>query len=370
MIASVKTIKIVLVRPELSPYERLRSMSRENRLPSSEPIGSVEVREIPNVDGEPNLASHLIRSRQIYTWRPSSEIEGELSKGIRLECWDVKDGIRRFRLLDPFDVFILRASLAGDLSLSRERSDEQSTPLSYDEMRLFNQFVRHSQEYLGQTLKLGRALHISPAGRPDRGTKDVLPCSIGLNRHGDGVRWTVGNLKDEGLRAAMAAGIQNPTIDQIAWYGLYVAAMADPLHETNPEKIEQLFRLAFFTLGGNIRQHDPAIIQYVIEQLRASLCDHIDDSTEEFNRWIENRGSNLVNRIVRRKGCCWRRRKSAPRLPNSDGDPSRALVNASMHFSACFNRCCPSRSAPMKRDSFAHLSRSTRPGRFAADHAP
>jgi hypothetical protein len=41
--------------------------------------------------------------------------------------------------------------------------------MSFHSARLFNQFSRFTRAYLGETIKLGRALGISRAGRPDAG---------------------------------------------------------------------------------------------------------------------------------------------------------------------------------------------------------
>ena len=38
-----------------------------------------------------------------------------------------------------------------------------------------------------------------------------------------------------------------------------------------------------------------------------SLKDHINDSTEEFDQWIQDRKSNLIGRIAKRKDCQWTR---------------------------------------------------------------
>lgn len=45
-----------------------------------------------------------------------------------------------------------------------------------------------------------------------------------------------------------------------------------------------------------------AAYAYVAEQVKTSLRDHLADTTEEFNRWIEDPKANLIHRIQKRKG--------------------------------------------------------------------
>jgi hypothetical protein len=236
--------------------------------------------------------------------------------------------------------------------------DEQSASLSYQEARLFNQFARHMREYLGQALQLGRVLNISSAAKPDAGTKDILPADVGVNKHGEGERWTVSRLKDEGLRAAQEAGIANPTADQIASYGLYQAARQNPLNESDPAKIEALIRLAFFSYGsGNVRV-DPTAVEYVASQVRASLVDHLDDTTGHFNRWIEDRRSNLVSRIAKRKLCKWNREEVRAALVELGWRSFKSLSQCVDVFFRSFEAALPERLNVSEKKLFSQIYRS------------
>lgn len=190
-----------------------------------------------------------------------------------------------------------------DLGGSRERGGADSLA---SRGTAFQSVLRCTREYLGETLTLGRLLNISLAGRPDAATKDILPEDIGLDAAGNGDRWSIGRFKENGITAAKAAGISKPTADDIAWFGLYEAAKRNPLPTTDAEA-EDFLRLAFYTLGPEVAKSDPAAVDYVAEQVSAFLKDHINDSTEEFDQWIQDRKSNLIGRIAKRKDCQWTR---------------------------------------------------------------
>ena len=112
--------------------------------------------------------------------------------------------------------------------------------------------------------------------------------------------------KENGLKAAKSAGLSTPTLDQVFWFGLYEGAKQSPLRTTDAEA-EDLFRFAFYTPGPEAATIDPEAVDYVARQVRASLKDHVYDSTEAFDQWIKDPKSNLTSRIVKRKDCRWTR---------------------------------------------------------------
>lgn len=267
--------------------------------------GSVRTERIPRNTWDKTKADHAIKAKYKIRWEPPYQVARQLPEGFALEfeCWVGKDGIRRFLPAKPLPAFVFEASLAGHAILV-DRDKEEQSELSHCEARLFNQFARCIREYLGETIKLGRLLNLSRAGRPDAGTKDILPEDIGVNPDGSGERWNVAQFKEIGCQAAKAAGIANPTPDEIAWFALYEAAKRNPLRTSDGEA-EDLMKVAFYTLGPEGTKVDEAAIVYVAKQVRASLKDHLNDSTEEFEQWIKDPKSNLITRVSKRKDCQW-----------------------------------------------------------------
>lgn len=237
--------------------------------------GSVKIKRISQANRSATKADHLIKSKSVATWQPPYQVACQLPEGfvLEFECWLGKDSIRRFFPTKGVDAFVLEASLAGHAILA-DRAKEGNPPISHHELRLFNQFSRCTREYLGATLKLGRLLNISRSGRPDAARKDILPEDIGQDSKASGERWSPAQFKGHGLDAAKAAGVAAPTPGEIEWFGLYAAAQKNPLHATDAEA-EDLFRLAFDTLGPEVATVDPAAVDYVAEQVRSSLKDHI-----------------------------------------------------------------------------------------------
>ena len=170
---------------------------------------------------------------------------------------------------------------------------KKGLPLSFDEFRLFNQYIQHRREYLGSTLKLEQALYVASLGRPDRGTTHILPPNLGLDAQGHGRPWNVSKLRNEGLSAAQANGIMSPTPAQILRYGLLVAAERNPLVVGGVEEMRGLMRMALFALGPDSQKHKPSAIAYVARQVKAALAkfqrttETVTETTGDFDRWLE-----------------------------------------------------------------------------------
>ena len=145
---------------------------------------------------------------------------------------------------------------------------------------------------------------MSPTGRPDAGTKNILPDEIGLDNHGRNEPWDVQEVKRRGLAAAQSAGISNPTPDEIVRRALYEAARLNPLKSSEAET-RGLLQLAFYSLGPELGKVDADAVRYCAEQVKASLKDHLQDTREQFDSWIGDSKANLIKRISKRKGCAW-----------------------------------------------------------------
>jgi hypothetical protein len=266
--------------------------------------GIVEITEISRSEWEKTEADHLIQSKFVYSWKLPYQIACQLPEDFHfsLNCFVDKGGFHRFRLPQSGWNFVLEASLVGHAVLADRRKVKKNPTFSFDEALLFSQYIQCTREYLGETVKLGRLLRISPTGRPDAGTKDILPEDIDFAFNKTGKRISVAQFKAAGIEAAKSAGISNPTPDQITWYGLFAAAQGNPF-SVNDRESNNLLRFAFFTVGDKAIKIDQAAVNYVTRQVRESLADHIDDNTQEFRKWIKDDKSNLVNRIFKRKDC-------------------------------------------------------------------
>ena len=271
--------------------------------------GTIDFREVHREDGRSAEATGATVGEFILTWRPPYRIACRIQETLipAIECSVDKGGMRRFVPTEPAKVFAYKASLFGHAVLSDlGKVDRPGEDFTFHEARLYSQFAQHMREYLGKRSRLSDQLALPRAARPDAGTSDILPGDLGLTWRGEGEPWTIGWLKNEGLASAKAAGIDNPTPDEILWYGLYEAARMSPLMIADRE-VECLVQRALFAIQPEHAKVVPDALPYVKRHVRAFLKDHVYDTTEEFDRCcIEDPKANLYHRISKRKDCPWK----------------------------------------------------------------
>lgn len=241
-----------------------------------------------------------------YTWHFPYQIASALPANVQFSfaCTTDGSGMRRFAPLPSLDEFLPWAGVVGHLILRDRGELRTDLPFTYDEFRLFNSYVRHSQEHIGATPRLGTTLHTTRAGRlsEDAAERDVLPKLIGLDADGRGCRWKQWEFQQEGRAAAVKAGIEAPSAQDILIHGLTRAARRAPLM-ANDDKVPGLIRMALFSVGPPTEKPSQEVLTFVAKHVKVALREHLDDSKEEFRRWVEDAKSDLIHRIAKRRDC-------------------------------------------------------------------
>ena len=158
------------------------------------------------------------------------------------------------------------------------------------------QIRRH--KYLGRTGRNARQLGICTAGRCSGAERDRLPADIGLDRFGNGTRWTIGRVKEEGCRSAATRGIRDPSEDKIVRLGLLEAAQTNPLDVTDSEA-EVLVRLTLFKLELAVDAVTDEELQLVANRVKEAINKRLHIPDDDFRIWIEDTKSSLVRSIER-----------------------------------------------------------------------
>ncbi|MFL6545281.1 MAG: hypothetical protein ACJ8LM_08905 [Candidatus Udaeobacter sp.] len=282
---------------------------------SADENGRVEIVELPRLaEGHPHASQ--IQKRSLYTWYAPARLTSKLPNDhcLELECSTFKDGIRRFSPLSSTDAvepsgafrtdtfgFALKASVGGR-ALMWMRHDSNPFPLlTFEAGRLFLQYAQHLRESLGPARDLSEALHVCHAGRTYNGDEDVLPPDIGLDSNGEGERWSVARLEQEGRHEAKLRKITEPTKNDCIRLGLLAAATCNPLRIPDAEA-NQLTRMALFALGPDSKPVTKEDLEFVASCIQKSIEKKQEVSTEEFRIWIEDPKSSLIRSIERSKG--------------------------------------------------------------------
>jgi hypothetical protein len=107
-------------------------------------------------------------------------------------------------------------------------------------------------------------------------------------------------LTERGRRAAQEAGYPNPTSEHAIHFGLLESARLDPL-EVEPDKVPNLVRLALFDIDALEGEPDAELIEAVTERMLVAIEQHLDDTTEDFERWFFASDRSVLKQISQQK---------------------------------------------------------------------
>jgi hypothetical protein len=278
--------------------------------------GTMEIVPLDKPPGISDRYSNNVASYSRYVWHPPDQVT-RLPEWFQLalDCSTNSSGTRWFGLVDVSNChsqkhpglervatwrgLSLVASIGG-YRLMLERGEVPKDPLlTPDQSRLYLRHVEHRREYFGQ--RKGMALEVRGSQR-DIANGSVLPDGLGLGPSGEGKAWKKSELTRRGTAAAHSAGIVDPSERQILSYGLTEAAKSNPL-KLHSSELTALVRMTLFALPESTKKLAKRELKYVALHVGKSLSEHLNDTDEEFEKWIVDPTSNLLHRIAKRSDC-------------------------------------------------------------------
>ncbi|QDT86370.1 hypothetical protein MalM14_40460 [Gimesia chilikensis] len=268
-------------------------------------FGTVRI-ELPESHSEltPGLerACQVATARHVYRWVPSDTLRGELPADfeLRFNCLTDKDGLRRFYPTLGSEGLISML-FAGGLAISIKQnglSGEQARNsrmkfLLFQKMRKLNN--RQQRKFQGI-----KDLYIKRPGRSDKGQRNVLPDSLGMNSDCDDFPWGMNKLRIEGEKLARAYGYNRPSMHQTIEYGLFAAARSRPLMIEEPEQVEGLLRIALYN-EQNTCDCDFQTREWIEGEVVAATDAHLNDSQDDFNEWFWGSKNSFLKQIARKR---------------------------------------------------------------------
>jgi hypothetical protein len=218
-------------------------------------------------------------------------IEFEVQRGI--------DGLRRFVPLCGYHGYLEPAFVAGLAVLTWHQRLQRAEQFAYRAAKLIFDRVRTMQEHQGRKFSSARDLYVRPRGRGAGIETSVLPPDLGLDSRGAGRPWSNSELTARGRELAQEDGIEAPTTAEAIRYGLFAAAIRNPLMLPE-DQVASLIRLSLF---GQESAHCPIeVVDEVERRLIRGICRHLPDNQAEFHRWYDGPKSNLVKWIAGQSG--------------------------------------------------------------------
>lgn len=280
--------------------------------------GTIDITRLPRNSADILERRGLIRDRFRYLWRPPYQISRLPNwYHLALDCYLRPDGTRRF---SPIDATALRSDLGLELKCVMHPADLTLTAsigghrlledrgevgadnlLSFDAARIFCRYIRYRREYLGATTKIDETLAAILSVRPNRTNQHTSLSDLGIVDRDDG-KWDRARFMSEGRQAAIDVGITDPTPKEIRRYGLINAARSNPI-EISDEESRSITRLTLFAIGETTEKLSMEQLRYVADHVQRSMMYHIDDSDEDFEKWIVDPSGELAHAISKRRDC-------------------------------------------------------------------
>jgi len=243
-------------------------------------------------------------------WRPPDRLVPFLPDdfSLPLDCYRGSDRLRHIVPLCTFEELIDVGAVGGLAVRHGIRGFDKGADDSFHSMFLIHQHVRGRayggtrgmKEHLTREFDYSRDLYVRRLGRTTDDQRNVLPDDVGLNNHGEGHRLSVGQLTENGRRAAVKAGYRNPTSKHAIAFGLFQAAQLNPL-EVQPEGVPALVRMALFDVDPSKDVPSEKLLELVKERLLEAIDSHLLDTQEEFDRWFVEPGNSLIKQIAQQK---------------------------------------------------------------------
>lgn len=249
-------------------------------------------------------ARGIAESASICRWRPADELFDQLPDGFELKfyCLKGRDSVRRFLPVNGSDQLIADLFLGGLAVLNRHQQLSDQQLWSYRMMLIFFQKTRSLNNHYKRNFAGFLDLIINKPGRESGDKRNILPDDLVFLDKLTGKEFPGGTtkLQSEGERLAKEHGILKPNRQQIINYGLFAAAMNQPLKLKDPEQIELCVRMSLFN-NRNTKICDPETRHWIEEQILIAIEKHQHDSQEKFDNWFSGPRNSFLSQISKKK---------------------------------------------------------------------
>jgi len=232
-------------------------------------------------------------------------------QSLTFDCYTGPDGIRRFvpRATEGLNSLIAKGFQIGFALKARDDNWSENDRNRVRSLKIAFDYSSNAQCRMHQRFRSTGDLTLRKAIAYEVGVTSVLPPDVGLLANGSGEPWTVGRVLDEGRTAAEMDGLKKLSQADMIRQGIFAAAKLNPMPQVGTG-VSVYIRMALFDTSRDVDKAAPHIVADVHERLTHLISKHLNETAEDFRKWLTGGGSNLVGTIA-----IPRRKRREPGLP-------------------------------------------------------
>ncbi len=262
---------------------------------TSKPLGKV-IELPPALEAGETMITGEAHQSPTVLWRfiPGPEIQDEVPpKPFEIESFETK-GQLRFTPSKGLLAFLPIAWATGLAILVKRNGLDAETVQRHRLAWYLTLKSWKLRPYLKRNFGAHKDLRLSPSARKSPEEDHLVPVVV------DGRQWDLAELFRQGREEALRRGEDNAGVKRLVHLGLMRGAQLSPL-EISGENVTALIRRALF----DPETARPDVSEELVGQVWDRFCEafekHLDDTTDEFNKWWLDAHDGIVNQFAKKK---------------------------------------------------------------------
>jgi len=234
-------------------------------------------------------------------------------QSLEFDCYKGPDDVRRFVPCAAEGLNSLTAK-GFEIGSALKARDDHWSENDLNQVRSLKtafDYLSNTQARMRQRFRSTGDLTLRKVIANKVGVRNVLPSDVGLVTSGSGEPWTVTRVLDEGRITAEMDGLKKFSQADMIRNGIFAAAKLNPMAQAGAG-VSAYIRMALFDTSRDANKALPEIVADVHERLNHLIGKHLNETAEDFRKWLTGGGSNLVSAIA-----IPRRKRREPGLPRA-----------------------------------------------------
>ncbi|PHS04715.1 MAG: hypothetical protein COA78_16190 [Blastopirellula sp.] len=313
--------------------------------------GKLSIQKLDQTDIDTELSVEQLR----YTWKPNPKYDLPPDTSISFICSIDRDGQRKFYPETSLELLNLNLSLIGQMILSEKRLLHGNEQYTYHAMRLIYQQKTRTREFITRRFTRVADLFIKEKFKDSLGDH-ILSDELEVNGWSFGEDCSVINLIKSG-KESLIEFKQEPGEANSILAGLENYALKDPLKLESMKHEQKTIHIRKILFNSELIRTSVTDDEKetITRRLVKAINQHLDDSSEKFNRWFYEKRDNLIHLISKQKkyGGVMEREKVRQTIIDYEFEAHRCIARTSQFALKTMLNCFP---VPLSDSEHHHFS--------------